>query len=209
MILACNFRIGASSLAGCIVSLFKDFALFRQQSLYTQHWISRSITPIMNSPGFILVLLTMMTVWAEANLPPGVGHRIYCETCLATVQGLKKMLNESTGVQSRTKIKDEMKKMCRTFEKESAIACRHLLKSHEEKFVEILLAEKEDTAEAHLCYIHTMACTGIKKKHLQEEKHRFEDGIEEFLQKHADRVRRVKPTVGEHDENEYHKKEEL
>ncbi|XP_077305188.1 uncharacterized protein LOC143924659 isoform X2 [Lithobates pipiens] len=135
---------------------------------------------------------------------------MYCETCLATVQGLKKILNESTSVPSRTSIIKEVKKVCSTLEEKATVACKHLLKSHEDKFVKILLAEKEKTSEADLCYIHTMACAGMKKKHLEVEDHKFEDDLEKFLQKHSDRVRRAKPTVMKpRDENLYHKKEEL
>ncbi|KAM4697765.1 uncharacterized protein WCC33_013367 [Rhinophrynus dorsalis] len=170
----------------------------------------------MQSIAFCLLSVSVLSAWAEDQLPPGVDRRLYCETCLATVQVLKNTLNAPSSELSRTKIKAHMGEVCTSpvlreqssASDKAAIACNHLLDLYGDKFEDAFLTEHEDTLEATLCYIYSMACTGVKRKSFQNQKQDFQDGvIEEFLQKHAHKIRLSRPTM--HESSLQNKKEEL
>ncbi|CAH2307210.1 Hypothetical predicted protein [Pelobates cultripes] len=165
---------------------------------------------------FILLssaVLSNFSVWAIIELPPGVSRRLYCETCLATVQGLRKALSTLSIEPSRTKIKANIQKACEklTFEDQSVavdkayIACKHLLDHHGEKFEDAFLIEKDISLETNLCYIYSTACTDVKRKHFQGQEFQH-SMIEELLQKHPGKIRFSKPVIPVSNQ---HKKEEL
>ncbi|KAG8544932.1 hypothetical protein GDO81_021610 [Engystomops pustulosus] len=136
-------------------------------------------------------------------MKPSYTEGMYCETCIATVQELRKAVREHSGALRQAKIKAEMRKVCEsltTHDEKSLVgmraACKHMLDVYGDKFEEVFLMEKEDTLEAHLCYLYTKVCTGVKRKTFQDQKQNFDDKIiEEFVKKHGDRVRRSKPTA--------------
>ncbi|KAG8433048.1 hypothetical protein GDO86_017356 [Hymenochirus boettgeri] len=166
---------------------------------------------------FLVLWSFLFSVWADVALPPGVDRRTYCETCLATVQELKKTQSITPGVTGWTKIKAHSRKVCTalTFEKQSfsldkaAIACNHLLEVYGEKFEEAFLTEqKKDLLEATLCYMLSKACTGVKRNSFKAQN--FDDeALETFLQKHGASVRRSKPVGTESILNSISRKEEL
>ncbi|KAM4023909.1 uncharacterized protein ACNLHF_024868 [Anomaloglossus baeobatrachus] len=169
----------------------------------------------MEKLALLLVSLILM-VGAEDKFPSSDERRIYCETCLATVQELKKAVKVHAGEVSRTKIKAEMSKVCKslTFEEkylaEARNGCKDLLDVYEDKFEETFLREKEDTFEANLCYMHTRACIGVKRNSFQEQTQKFEDGIiEDFIKNHGDRVRHAKPRVADSSESLKNTRDEL
>ncbi|OCT64178.1 hypothetical protein XELAEV_18045279mg [Xenopus laevis] len=144
----------------------------------------------MNGALWAVLWSFVFSAWAEVELPPGVDHRMYCESCLATVQELKKSLSPPTGETSGTKIKAQATKVCNalTLKKESfssdkaRIACNHLLGKKKTPYT--------------IYYIHTKACTGVKRERFKSR--HFDDGaVEEFLQKHVSIVRRTKAVVPE------------
>ncbi|XP_077130997.1 uncharacterized protein LOC143785764 [Ranitomeya variabilis] len=169
----------------------------------------------MEKTRLLLVSLVLVVVGAEDKLPPHVERRIYCETCLATVQELKKAVKVHAAELSRTKIRGEMIDVCKSlkFEEkylaEARTGCMHLLDVYEDKFEETFLKEKEDAFEANLCYLHTRACIGVKRNSFQEQNQKYEDGIIEFIKNHGDQVRHAKPMAADGSENLKYTKDEF
>ncbi|XP_073399218.1 uncharacterized protein [Dendrobates tinctorius] len=152
----------------------------------------------------------------EGNIYYTFFTGIYCETCLATVQEMKKAVKVHAAELSRTKIRGKMLEVCKslTFEEkhlaEAKTFCKHLLDVYEDKFEKTFLKEKEAAFEANLCYLHTRACIGVKRNSFQGQIQKYEDGIiEEFITNHGDKVRHAKPMAAEGSENLKNTRDEL
>lgn len=75
-----------------------------------------------NSSRYFISLLHVNSLSLISN------HNVYLLWLwLTSLSGLKKILNESTNVPSRTRIIKEVKKVCSTLEEKATIACKHLL----------------------------------------------------------------------------------
>ncbi|KAJ8254200.1 hypothetical protein COCON_G00208120 [Conger conger] len=168
--------------------------------------------------GKLAILLSIMcSIGAPVELPHGVDHYAYCESCLATtkeMETIEKKLSLGSRPQLVERLVDDVLCESASFQRHAHLpvdklraACKHLLDVHGEEFRDALLRRESERLDILLCYEKSLACVGVKR-HANKNKNSFTDNdIEALLQQNSADLRIARPVHS--NITETHLKDEL